>query len=602
MNINNQKIICGKFDNKIDITNKSLQNNKFIRIGSENPNTLTHKIWTPISTNGKVVLYENETYEARAFLNLMENNSINNLIVLTIKEKNLILDALIDFNVKIEIFELKYPIFNDIKYISNIHKNYDKLNSVLKDIKTLNIKGNSLSHQLSTEYLFRVERKLRFKNQLDSFFAFAYKGGYSEIFKLKEEREDRNIIALDFNSMYIDSMMGDFLEPKSIKYKDYREENIDINKLYNGLYRVVLKNPINSFFQNFHPFKFVKFHKSFYFKLENNQDIELFLFKNEILYYKKFFHEIEILEGFYSKKTIKHPLKQRAMEIYKKRLNAKANNNQIEASLCKYQLITMHSSTNPKRFKTLYFKTKKEMVEYISKKFMFNLPNYLTLNDKIKLIANYKYFTFKKYKKGYKVKLINFNSHDSVYSLSSQIVANSRLKMIQTIEKFLSFPSVEICYANIDSLHISIQKSETKNFLSKYKNIISSELGHLKVESISNRGYWFDVGRYWLFTNYSIDIFKNTFFNHTGNQTPFLRNRSMKFTYQGDYFNYVKTVYTTVYQQFSYSKKIKIASTKTIRYTRYTYNEIKNFNVAYSEEVSKSKKLKISLFNKIATV
>ena len=66
----------------------------------------------------------------------MEEYSINNLIVLTIKEKNLILDTLIDFDIKIEIFELKYPIFNDIKYISNIHKNYDKLNSVLKNIKT----------------------------------------------------------------------------------------------------------------------------------------------------------------------------------------------------------------------------------------------------------------------------------------------------------------------------------------------------------------------------------------------------------------------------------------------------------------------------------
>jgi hypothetical protein len=168
LNINNQKIICGKFDDKININNKYLQDNKLIRIGSENPNTLTHKIWTPIATNGKVILYENEIYEVRTFLNLMENNSINNLIVLTIKEKNLILDALIDFNIEIEIFELKYPIFNDIKYISNIHKNYDKLNGVLKNIKALDIKGNSLSHQLSTEYLFRVERKLRFKNELSA--------------------------------------------------------------------------------------------------------------------------------------------------------------------------------------------------------------------------------------------------------------------------------------------------------------------------------------------------------------------------------------------------------------------------------------------------
>ena len=76
----------------------------------------------------------------------------------------------------------------------------------------------------------------------------------------------------------------------------------------------------------------------------------------------------------------------------------------------------------------------------------------------------------------------------------------------------------------------------------------------------------------------------------------------MKFTYKGDYFNYVKTVYTDVYKQFSYSKKTDILSDENISYTRYTYNEIKNFKVAYPKEISKSKKLKVSLFNKIATV
>ncbi len=210
-----QKIICGKFDQCINISSNSAVNNKrIIRIGSKNPNTLKLPTFAPVSTDGKAILYKNKLYNIRDFLASTDKTILNNLIVLTIKERDLILEELVNFNLDIKVFEIKYPIFNHVKYISNIHKNYEELEKLLHKIITLNIKGKSLAHGLSTEYLFKIERKLRFKNELDYFFAFAYKGGYSEVFKLKEERKDRAILAFDFNSMYIDSMMGDFIEPK----------------------------------------------------------------------------------------------------------------------------------------------------------------------------------------------------------------------------------------------------------------------------------------------------------------------------------------------------------------------------------------------------
>ena len=252
-----EQIICGKFDDHICIDLNNLSNEK-IRIGSKNPNTLTTQIFQPISTDGKVILYNNTLYDTRNFLAKTDKNLLNNMIVLTHRERELILEALIDFNRDVNVFEIKYPIFNHIKYVSNIYKNYNELKKLLKQVNEFNIKGKSLANNLSTEYLYRVERKLRFKNKLDYFFAFAYKGGYSEVFKLKEERDNRTILAFDYNSMYVDSMMDRFLEPKSIKYKNFREKNIKIDQLNNGLYRVILKNAKNTFLKKFHPFKYMK--------------------------------------------------------------------------------------------------------------------------------------------------------------------------------------------------------------------------------------------------------------------------------------------------------------------------------------------------------
>lgn len=536
----------------------------------------------------------------------MNKNDLKNLIVLTYKERQLILDVLVDFDIDVKVFELLYPFFNHIKYISNIEKTYEELVTLLNKVDELNIKGKSLAHNLSTKYLYKIERKLRHKNKYDYFFAFAYKGGYQEVFKLKEEREDRVVISFDFNSMYIDGMMDKFMEPKSIKYKKFTSQPKIFNTLENGLYRVILKNPKNTFFASYHPFKYMKIFQSFSFQLEIDQEIELLLFKNELLYYKKFFEDVKLIEGFYSIKTISHPLKNDAIQIYKERLNYKNEGNQILCDLAKYKLITIHSSTNPKNFKSLFFTTKEKMLNYLSSEFMLTFPNDISIDEKLYLISKSDYFTFIKVKNGFEVKCIDYKNNKSVYSISSQIIANGRLKMIQTIEKFLQFDSVEICYCNIDSLHISIQKDKTDDFLSKYSNMISNKIGDLKIETIASKGYWFDIGRYWLVEDKSVKLFRNVLFNYLGNKEKFLKSRIFKRIHKVNNFSYVKTLYLNIYKSFSYSKKLeKECSIDSINMIRYNFEEIKNFDVAYSsvnKEILNSSSDKTKLFNNIATV
>ena len=117
-----RNIACGKFDSKISIDGYSsdISRNRRIRIGSKNPNRLFENQYTPISTNGDVILCDGEIFNPHDFL---ISSHGRNLIVLTNKEKALLLDALIDTNTELKVFEVKYPVFDHIKYVSNVHKN-----------------------------------------------------------------------------------------------------------------------------------------------------------------------------------------------------------------------------------------------------------------------------------------------------------------------------------------------------------------------------------------------------------------------------------------------------------------------------------------------
>src|SRR5690606_7429919 len=109
-----------------------------------------------------------------------------------------------------------FPIFPDIKYNSLSFANYYTLTKCLRKLDQLSINSSSLSKVLAQRHLHAIVRKLRFKNGYDRCFFFAYKDGYQEVFKLKEERSDRIIIALDFNSMYVDCMRGKFCNPATV--------------------------------------------------------------------------------------------------------------------------------------------------------------------------------------------------------------------------------------------------------------------------------------------------------------------------------------------------------------------------------------------------
>jgi hypothetical protein len=211
--------------------------------------------------------------------------------VLTYKEKSLLLEVEVDLDARISVFEEKFPVFDNVAFFKCKKSRISFMERGLLELKNKGIVASSLGQFFSGANLYRVERKLRCSSSLEKWFGLASMSGYQDVFKLYEERKDRIIIALDFNSMYPSCMKGEFADPRLLKYKIFKDKNVDLERLQYGIYRVNLKTPKKSFFRSFHPFKYVESTKSFHFNMQNEDIIQCLLFKNEIEAYKEYFDE-----------------------------------------------------------------------------------------------------------------------------------------------------------------------------------------------------------------------------------------------------------------------------------------------------------------------
>lgn len=601
--VTSRRIVCGKFDRVISIARaRSPELAGVVRIGSVRPKDRGRNALVPIATDGKHVLHEGAVVPVREFLASVASSTTSQFIVLTAREAQLIIEACVDFDEHVTVFESQFPIFRGIKYTSNLWANLKTLEKLLRKVRRIGINGPSIGSHISDANLYAVERKLRFKSRLDSLFGLANMSAYQEVFKLKEDRVDRKVIALDFNSMYADCMRGEFVEPKSLEYKVFDSATISSDQLRHGLYRVILSSPKPGFFRSYHPFVYKRLNKSFRFRIAEMDEIEVLVFKEELAAYEKHFRCVRVLEGIVSRKSITHPLCKHAESLYSCRRRYKYANENLMESVAKFELQVLHSCTNRARFKTVEFDSADSAADFVAKKYAIDFPEKLSAWRQLCLVEG-KTFSSERSGSGCRVRAPAYESNDLVLSLSAQIVSNARIKMVETIEKFLKTESAEICYANTDSIHVSIKKNELERFLGDNETLIGNDLGQMKIEAIAERGYWFDVGRYWLIDDGEVVLFKNKLFKNKGSQNLFARSRKVLFVHRGGHFNYVKAKFLTIESSFSYEKRIASSSgLDSWDYERYKFSEVNDLDVAgdtVAKEVLRSKKRKIDLFDSV---
>ncbi len=313
--ITSNHIVCGKLDNRTNLGPFSARDTAKIRLHVKRMAPDRQVASISISAGESGIWFEGRLWESDAFFPMASIKGVRRLLVLTSKEYLQIVEHAAAHSMRVDVFEISFPVFSDIKYSSCPRTNHDVLTKHLRTLDHLGIRANGLSKDLAHRYWRATAKKLQFKNGYDRLFFFGYKDGYQEVFKLKEERPDRVIVALDFNSMYVDSMKGRFCEPSSIEYKDFRGEVSNPVNLASGLYRVRLLGAKESFLLDHHPFRYKRLGRSWHFQLRPGNNIETLLHKEELIYFSPFFERIELLEGLVSADTIEHPLLNKGLSL-----------------------------------------------------------------------------------------------------------------------------------------------------------------------------------------------------------------------------------------------------------------------------------------------
>jgi hypothetical protein len=601
----NKTIIIGKHDDNFNFLNIANRKNKRIRLGSNNPNELKWVNYNVISTNGDTILFESKEYTLLDFFEFAKTTTLKNIMVLTRRERDSLLNLTIDFDVNIKVFEDNFPIFNHVKFVSNMSDNINEAHKLLNECKDLNLNGGSAFKCISTLFRYKQERKLRYKSNLDNIIYFSCFPPFQEVFKAKESRNDRLIFALDFNAMFTDCLSGSYPSPKDLRYSKFHKDDYYHKKLNDGFYRAKLIGAKNSIFLTHHPFRYSNSNKSYNFNLLEGDSIEVFLPKDEIDCYSKYFSTVEIVEGIYSEKQIEHPLFNVATSIYKERKSISSEKPRSQLAKLKANIIS--SLGNPKRFEEFYCKNKDDIISKFEEIFSIEFDPSLSQEQKLELAkAGNRLHLYESSNQEFFVKIFNNKNKDSVYTLYSKMISNSRIKMIKLIEKLSAIDSLELCYANVDSLHVSINKNDKDSFYALLSTDISENIGSLKIEAVSTSGYWFDLGRYWLLNAGKVTKYSNFLFKQNHNKEPLITERRIKKVASLYGFRYVKSFKLSIFKTFSFKKVMgSIDNIDNISYKRYDLIDVRTASVASTSvcrERVQSCFLKSSLLEELSSV
>ena len=514
------------------------------------------------------------------------------ILVLTNKEANYLLTFSLNNNVEILIFENLFPFFNDIKYV-NIEKNYEILKKKIHFLRKNNIPLKKFSSIYSNLYLHKVERKIRNKSNLDQAFRLYPLSGYQEVFKLKETRIDRSILCLDFNSMYPSVLDQYFFDPKYLEYKKTNKVVSNIDEIQNGIHHVILHKCTNAYFKKYNYFQYINKDIKHSFIIED-KPIEILLLSDEIKFIFDFFEEVYIIDSIISNKSIKHPLYKEANTLYKQRLSFKKDLNTTLASLTKLKLTLLHSCTNQKKIKNIQIKNKFDVLKLINS--YYDIPTE-ECNFFMEYFIKKGIIKFKKNNKGYEVDILDTTSAYNIFSLSAHILAKSKIKLMQTIIKLLSFNDLEICYINIDCIHLSIKTKDIDLFLHNFKSIIGENMGQLKIENIATKGYWLDVGRYWLYNNDTLIAHKNILFNTPYLHHPYIKFRKFKKISKFDGFYYISKYNVNIFNCINMKKKV-IEMDDHINLFRFNQKELISI-IDYKENLIKNLQYNQPIYTKL---
>jgi hypothetical protein len=403
-----------------------------------------------------------------------------------------------------DVLEEIYPWLPKKKYLANAEKGYKLLTSVLKQYAKHFISPTNYCNQKWNT----VCNSLRMVSSLETRYYSAWHLPIQDAFILEECRPNRAVISIDFNSMYAFCMQGTFPDPGAFRVLTFNRE-LKSNELISiGLYRCKLSGKRTDFIRKYNPFR--SFFSGRYLGTSLECEISVDLNEFEIEFFKKHFEKIYIEDAIVTDKTIAHPLALEARRSFSRRKNYTSQENKELADREKFFMTLMASSTNRPNKYIKKFAKFEFALDFIKDHFGIWPSQSEPVAAVEKWLSGKKSVAIFQHDQNIAVSMPILYDGSACFSLSQRIIAKSRITMLEKMEHIINYtPSIEICYCNIDSIHLSIPSNELTEVLQKLEPNLTDKMGDFKVKTITSYGLWLEPGRYWLYSNNTINKFKN---------------------------------------------------------------------------------------------
>lgn len=379
-------------------------------------------------------------------------------------------------------------------------------------------------------------------------FENALQYGWQEAFKLRETSGKRTIFAIDVNSMFPYTMkLNHYPHPKVIKeQKVFVYE--DLVGIENGIVLASFDFK-DEFFGKIYPHYFFDINGRKYFEYKQ---LDFFWISiPELKAIKPYITNIRLKKAYYSPIDIEHPLAGTIKHFYGLRREYKGT---VYEKIIKKFLVGSHSCTNSREFR--YIDLNRFQDFYQASAYLFSRGFLIRTPQELVAMAD--------------GLMEHQMTNKYIPSLTSEIYSKSRVLLLKTIMDLREkFPSMQLCYINIDCIHFSVPDeiaSEVKAYLET--NYVGNELGQFKIEAIAKYGAWFCPGRYYLLDENFV-LVKQADIALKGDDFTFNHERKIEIANHGEIVVHRHTIFSG-----NNFKRIDVMNNDNINFQRPIYGEL----------------------------
>jgi hypothetical protein len=355
---------------------------------------------------------------------------------------------------------------------------------------------------------------VRMKTDMDARFYTAWHLPVQDCYILEENRPDRCVLALDFNAMYPACMQQKFPQPSKLRHVTYDREVAAEELLPMGLYRCRLESPTSDFILNYNPFR--TFFAGRHLRPTLTESLSVDLHEFEIAFYQRHFHRVFVVDAIVSDEFISHPLAREARRLFARRAHYLANNNKALADREKFLSTLLASCTHRPGRLDHRCETPASAKDFLQNNFGISVDADDPAGLSAAWLQGRKAFTVTETEEGVRCETPDVTSRQACFMFNQRIVARGRTTLLEMMERVAAIaPDVELCYANVDSIHFSFPANYEASVMDDLRSGISDKMGDYKIETLASGGLWLEPGKYWLYSD-NVKKFRNRSVRHSG--------------------------------------------------------------------------------------